>query len=81
LIKRYKGTGTKENGIQKTPFPRKYVLSEVELLAQTDELHEWLSGSATKKIIAKHILEIVPKDQGYLRWEIHKRGEERNKRS
>ena len=34
-------------------FPRKYTLSEVELLAKTDELHEWLSGPATKKIMGR----------------------------
>jgi len=73
--------GTEENRIKKAPVPSKYTPSGVELLAKTGELHKCLSGSATKKTIAKHILEIVPKDQGYLRWEIHKMGEERDKRS
>ena len=34
-------------------FPRKYTPSEVGLLAKTDELHGWLSGPATKKIIER----------------------------
>lgn len=34
-------------------FPRKYTPSEVRLLARTDELHGWLSGPATKKIMER----------------------------
>jgi len=34
-------------------FPRKYTPSEIELLTRTDELHEWLSGPATKKIMER----------------------------
>jgi len=54
LIAEYKRTGR----LQKTEyrrhrFPRKYTRSEIELLAKTDELHEWLSGPATKKIMER----------------------------
>jgi hypothetical protein len=34
-------------------FPRKYTDEEVGLLAMTDELHGWLSGPATKKILER----------------------------
>jgi len=34
-------------------FPQKYVGKEVGLLAMTDELHGWLSGPATKKILER----------------------------
>ena len=34
-------------------FPRKYSPAEVILLAKTDELHGWLSGPATKKIMER----------------------------
>ena len=34
-------------------FPQKYTMAEVALLAMTDELHGWLSGPATKKIIER----------------------------
>lgn len=34
-------------------FPEKYTLAEVALLAKTDELHGWLSGPATKKILER----------------------------
>jgi transposase InsO family protein len=34
-------------------FPRRYTPSEIELLAVTDELHGWLSGPATKKIMER----------------------------
>jgi len=54
LIAEYKRTGR----LQKTEyrrhrFPRRYTLSEIELLARTDELHGWLSGPATKKIMER----------------------------
>jgi len=35
-------------------FFRRYIPSEVELLAKTDELHGWLNGSATRKIITRY---------------------------
>ena len=34
-------------------FPEKYTIAEVALLAKTDELHGWLSGPATKKILER----------------------------
>jgi hypothetical protein len=34
-------------------FPEKYTLAEVGLLAKTDELHGWLSGPATKRILER----------------------------
>jgi len=54
LIRRYKETGQlKKTEYRRHRFPRKYTLSEVELLAKTDELHKWLSGPATKKIMER----------------------------
>jgi hypothetical protein len=32
-------------------FQQKYTAEDVALLAKTDELHVWLSGPATKKIL------------------------------
>ena len=34
-------------------FPEKYTMAEVALLAKTDELHGWLSGPATKRILER----------------------------
>ncbi len=34
-------------------FPQKYTAADVALLAMTDELHGWLSGPATKKILER----------------------------
>ena len=34
-------------------FPQKYSVEDVALLAKTDELHGWLSGPATKKILER----------------------------
>ena len=34
-------------------FPRRYTLSDIALLARTDELHDYLSGPATKKIMER----------------------------
>jgi transposase InsO family protein len=54
LIRRYKQTGRlKKTQYRRHRFPRKYTPSEVELLAKTDELHEWLSGPATKRIMER----------------------------
>ena len=51
---KYKQTGRlKRTEYRRHRFPRKYTLSEVGLLAKTDELHEWLSGPATKKIMGR----------------------------
>ena len=54
LIAEYKRTGRlKKTEYRRHCFPRKYAPSEVGLLARTDELHGWLSGPATKKIMER----------------------------
>jgi len=54
LIGEYRRTGRlRRRQYQRHRFPRKYSLSEVGLLARTDELHGWLSGPATKKIMER----------------------------
>jgi len=54
LIAEYKRTGRlKKTEYRRHCFPRKYTPSEVRLLAGTDELHGWLSGPATKKIMER----------------------------
>jgi len=54
LIAEYKRTGRlKKTEYRRHRFPRKYTPSEVRLLAGTDELHGWLSGPATKKIMER----------------------------
>ncbi len=54
LIAEYKRTGQlKKTEYRRHRFPRKYIPSEVRLLAGTDELHGWLSGPATKKIMER----------------------------
>jgi len=54
LIAEYKRTGRlKKTEYRRHRFPRKYTPSEVGLLARTDELHGWLSGPATKKIMER----------------------------
>ena len=54
LIAEYKRTGRlRRMQYRRHRFPRKYTPSEVRLLARTDELHGWLSGPATKKIMER----------------------------
>jgi len=54
LIAEYKRTGrVKKTEYRRHRFPRKYIPSDVILLARTDELHGWLSGPATKKIMER----------------------------
>ena len=54
LIAEYKRTGRlKKTEYRRHRFPRKYAPSGVQLLARTDELHGWLSGPATKKIMER----------------------------
>ena len=54
LIVEYKRTGRlKKTEYRRHRFPRRYTPSEIELLARTDELHGWLSGPATKKIMER----------------------------
>jgi hypothetical protein len=38
---------------QRHRFPQRYSAKDIVLLAQTDELHGWLSGPATKKILER----------------------------
>jgi transposase InsO family protein len=54
LIAEYKRIGQlKKTEYRRHRFPQKYSPSEVGLLARTDELHGWLSGPATKKIMER----------------------------
>jgi len=54
LITEYKRRGRLRRTIYKRHrFPRKYAPADVTLLAKTDELHGWLSGPATKKIMER----------------------------
>jgi transposase InsO family protein len=54
LVAEYKRTGRlKKTEYRRHHFPRKYTPSEVGLLARTDELHGWLSGPATKKVMER----------------------------
>ena len=54
LIAEYKRTGRlRRMQYRRHRFPRKYTPSEIGLLARTDELHGWLSGPATKKIMKR----------------------------
>jgi len=54
LIAEYKRTGRlKKTEYRRHRFPRKYTPSEVGLLARTDELHGWLNGPATKKVMER----------------------------
>jgi len=54
LIAEYKRTGRlKKTGYRRHRFPRKYTPAEVILLARTDELHGYVSGPATKKIMER----------------------------
>ncbi|HUS04312.1 MAG TPA: DDE-type integrase/transposase/recombinase [Dehalococcoidia bacterium] len=54
LITEYKRRGRlKRMPYRRHRFPRKYTPADVILLAKTDELHGWLSGPATKKIMER----------------------------
>ena len=54
LIADYKRTGRlRRTQYRRRRFPRKYIPSDVILLARTDELHGWLSEPATKKIMER----------------------------
>lgn len=54
LIKRYKQRGQlgKAN-YRRHQFPRRYTSADIALLARTDELHDCLSGPATKRILER----------------------------
>lgn len=54
LVCRYQQSGEiKPTEYRRHRFPQKYTAAEVALLAMTDELHSWLSGPATKKILER----------------------------
>jgi len=54
LIAEYKRTGRlRRMQYRRHRFSQKYTPSEVGLLVRTDELHGWLSGPATKKIMER----------------------------
>jgi hypothetical protein len=54
LIGKYQESGKIKVAIYgRHRFPSKYSAGEVSLLARTDELHGWLSGPATKKILER----------------------------
>ena len=54
LIGRYGETGEVKPGeYQRHRFPKKYTSGEIALLEMTDELHDSLSGPATKKILER----------------------------
>jgi len=54
LVGRYQQSGkVKPTEYRRHRFPQKYTAAEVALLAMTDELHGWLSGPATKKILER----------------------------
>jgi hypothetical protein len=54
LVERYQESGRlRVSEYIRHHFPQKYTMAEVALLAKTDELHGWLSGPATKRILAR----------------------------
>jgi transposase InsO family protein len=54
LVGRYQKSGRlRITEYHRHRFPQKYSEKEVGLLAMTDELHGWLSGPATKKILER----------------------------
>lgn len=54
LVGRYQESGMlKVTEYHRHRFPEKYTMAEVALLAKTDELHGWLSGPATKRILER----------------------------
>ena len=54
LIKEYQQTGRlRRTQYKRCRFPLKYTSSDVTLLARTDELHGYLSGPATKRVMER----------------------------
>ena len=54
LIREYRKRGQlKKAQYQRHRFPRSYTPADIALLARTDELHDYLSGPATKKIMER----------------------------
>jgi len=54
LIREYKQRGQlRKAQYKRHRFPRSYTTADIALLARTDELHDYLSGPATKKIMER----------------------------
>jgi len=54
LIREYgRRGGLRRPRYKRHQFPRRYTTSDIALLASTDELHNYLSGPATKKILER----------------------------
>ncbi len=54
LISQYNQRGQlRKPPCKRRRFPKKYALTDIALLARTDELHDYLSGPATKKIMER----------------------------
>jgi len=54
MVGRYQTSGMlRVTEYRRHRFPEKYTMAEVALLAKTDELHGWLSGPATKRILER----------------------------
>ena len=54
LIRQFKQEGRlRKTDCKRHRFPGKYTLADIALLARTDELHDYLSGPATKKIMER----------------------------
>ena len=54
LISQYERSGgIKHKKYRRHCFPQKYTEADIGLLAETDELHNWLSGPATRKILER----------------------------
>lgn len=54
LVREYKQTGqVRKREYRRHRFPQKYTREEVQLLARTDELHGWLNGPATKRVLER----------------------------
>ena len=57
LIQEYHQRGRLEKAqYRRHRFPRSYTTEDIALLARTDELHDYLSGPATKKIMERELL-------------------------
>ena len=56
LIREYKRRGQlRKAQYRRHRFPRSYTVTDIALLARTDELHDYLSGPATKKIMEREL--------------------------
>lgn len=58
LIAQYRLMGKlRRRRYRRRSFPQKYTRADMELLAKTDDLHDYLSGPATKKILEREYQE------------------------